>query len=193
MILVVCKQIPLPYAFASLQKKAPSQQPPSFSEVNVFYTYHKRKRKLESWNHGSVLSTIHRDIKILCGIILWLGKNKRVRCTTTAVVMFDFKTALQKSQSSGTDPAISFFFSALWVSQNTVFSILGCIYIYIQEIKMLGSAPISVATEKEELLVGHDCHAVLSYGEHGLRRKHIIFLVKDLGAFSVSEATASSC
>lgn len=80
----------------------------------------KERESLKVKNRSSVLSTIHCDIKILCSIILWLSKNKRVRCSTTAVVVFDFKIALQKSQSSGTDPTMSFFF------QFSVFSILGC-------------------------------------------------------------------
>lgn len=46
---------------------------------------------------------------------------------------------------------------------------------------MLGSAPICAATVKEQLFVGHNCHTVLPYGERGLRRKHIISLVEDLG------------
>lgn len=52
---------------------------------------------------------------------------------------------------------------------------------------MLGSAPISAAIVKEQLLVGHDCQTVLSHGEHGLRSKHIISFGEHFGAFSIKE------
>jgi len=58
---------------------------------------------------------------------------------------------------------------------------------------LLGSVPISVAIVPEQLLIGHNCHPVLSYGERELRRKHVISSVEASRTFSIREATASDC
>lgn len=53
----------------------------------------------------------------------------------------------------------------------------------MQNIKLPGSAPVSAATVKVHLLIGHNYHSVLSYGF----REQMISLVEDLKAISITE------
>lgn len=54
---------------------------------------------------------------------------------------------------------------------------------------MPGSAPISAATMKVQLLVGHNYHTVISDG----LREQMISLVEDLEAISLTKTIVSDC